>query len=147
MVYKFRYFYTPTHRRHKKDTLRTGGDMSKVTITQAAKMAGISRSYFYKKYIITNQISTLIENNKKLIDVSELIRVFGSIQPEDVSRRQQETVKNTQETHTEDKLVTLLQNQLAEAKQREEWLKAQLEKVTALIEHKTPKKNPTIRFW
>lgn len=114
--------------------------MSRVTITQAAKMANISRSYFYKKYITTNKISTIIENGKKLIDVSELIRVFGRIQLEDVSSTQQETAKNTQKTLSEDKLVTLLQNQLAEAKQREEWLKSQLEKVTALIEDKTPKK-------
>lgn len=114
--------------------------MSKVTITQAAKMAGISRSYFYKKYVTTGNISVVSENNKKLIDVSELIRVFGSIQPGDVSSGQQDTIKNTPETTDKDKLIKLLETQLAESKERENWLKEQLSNTTILLEDKLSRK-------
>lgn len=114
--------------------------MSKITITQAAKMVKISRSYFYKKYVTSGIISVSSDNNKKYIDVSELIRVFGSIQLEDNSSTQQETVKDTQETLEKDKIIKILEAQLAEAKEREMWLKEQLEKTTLMLENKTPKK-------
>lgn len=117
--------------------------MSKVTITQAAKMANISRSTLYKKYITPGIISIILENNKKFIDVSELIRVFGNIQTKDtadVFDTQQKTPKNTQKTDDKDKLISLLESQLAEAKIRETWLKEQLEKTTLLLENKTTKK-------
>ena len=53
--------------------------MTKLTITQAAKQAGISRSTLYKKYITTGVISVESVDDKKFIDMSELIRVFGNV--------------------------------------------------------------------
>jgi hypothetical protein len=98
--------------------------MSKVSISEAIKMAGISRSYFYKKYVNTGILSVLTEDNKKLIDVSELIRVFGSIQ------------LSEQEIPEKDKVVDLLETQLkesqkreTEAKEREVWLKSQIDEL------------------
>lgn len=124
--------------------------MAKVSITQAAKLSQLSRSYFYKKYINTGLISIVIEDNKKLIDVSELMRVCDHIKLEDVSSSQHDTVIDVVKTQEKDKIITMLETQLSEAKaremqlrretqEREEWFKVQLEKATHLLEDKTLK--------
>ncbi len=53
--------------------------MNKVSISEAIRMAGVSRSHFYSKYINTGKISVLAEDDKKLIEISELICVFENI--------------------------------------------------------------------
>lgn len=51
-----------------------------VNISEAAKLAGISRTYLYKKYINTGIMSVSMDKNgNKVIDVSEIVRVFGKI--------------------------------------------------------------------
>lgn len=50
-----------------------------VSITDAAKMAGISRQTMYNKYINAGVITVKRVNDEPKIDVSDLIRVFGSI--------------------------------------------------------------------
>lgn len=111
--------------------------MSKVSITEAAKLAKISRSTLYNKYINTGDISVEQLEDKKVIDVSELIRVFGNVQL-DNQIIQPDTTNNT--TIDKDKLIANLEKQLSEAQQREEWFKQQLEKTIYLIDYKTPKK-------
>lgn len=64
---------------HIVDIYNTVVHMNKVSITQAAKLAGISRSYLYRKYINNGLISVEKEDNQKFIDISELIRVFGDM--------------------------------------------------------------------
>lgn len=128
------------------NNISTGVHMSKVSITQAAKLAGISRSYLYRKYINTGKLSVLTEDDKKLIDVSELIRVFGELQV-DKEQITEYAQSDTQQINTSsqdrDRLIAHLERELAEvkadAKQREEWLKSQLEKATHLLEDKTVK--------
>lgn len=120
--------------------------MAKVSISEAIRMAGVSRSHFYNKYINKGLISVQLEEDKKLIDTSELIRVFGNIQPENNNREHYKTTEDIESTSTKDKIIELLEQQLRDAKQREieakdreEWLKAQLEKTTHLLEDKTVK--------
>lgn len=127
--------------------MSTGVHMSKVSITQAAKMAGISRSYLYRKYINTGKLSVLNEEDKKLIDVSELIRVFGNLHVDSeqgVDSEQSDTQQNNSSSQDKDKLIAYLERELtelkADAKQREEWFKQQLERATHLLEDKTAKK-------
>lgn len=57
--------------------------MAKVNITQAAKLAGISRTTLYNTYIKSGQI-TVSKDHKgnRQIDTSELVRVFGELQTE-----------------------------------------------------------------
>ena len=121
--------------------------MNKVSISEAIRMVNISRSHFYTKYINKDLISITIENNKKLIDVSELIRVFGNIQIENGSKEQLNITENNLKTSEKDRIIELLQQQLNESKsrereanEREEWLKLQLEKTTHLLENKTSKR-------
>jgi hypothetical protein len=121
--------------------------MSKVSISEAIRMVKVSRSHFYKKYVNTGLISITQEDDKKLIDVSELIRVFGNIQLENNTKEHTRTSENATKAQDTDKLITVLEKQLnealareKEALERENWLRGQLERTTALIEDKTPKK-------
>ena len=116
--------------------------MSKVSITQAAKLAKISRSTLYNKYINTGMISVETVEDKKLIDMSELFRVFNNNITQDSNDTPINTVADSveqAENTAKDKIISLLERQLQEAKEREEWLKAQLEKTTHLLEDKTVK--------
>lgn len=116
--------------------------MSKVSISQAAKLAKISRSTLYNKYINTGMISVETVEDKKLIDMSELFRVFNNNITQDSNDTPINTVADSveqAENTAKDKIINLLERQLQEAKEREEWLKAQLEKTTHLLEDKTPK--------
>jgi hypothetical protein len=116
--------------------------MNKVTASEAAKLVAISRQHLYREYINTGKISVTKENNKTLIDISELIRVFPNLKIND-------NVTPLDTNH--DKIVTMLEKQLAEAKEREvdyknqaEWYKSQIDELrhqtNRLIEDKTPKK-------
>ena len=116
--------------------------MSKVSITQAAKLAKISRSTLYNKYINTGMISVETVEDKKLIDMSELFRVFNNNITQDSNDTPINTVADSVEqagNTAKDKIISLLEKQLQEAKEREDWLKAQLEKNTHLLEDKTVK--------
>jgi hypothetical protein len=54
--------------------------MAKVTITDAAKLAGISRAHLYNKYIKTGVISISKDHrDRPYIDTSEILRVFGEL--------------------------------------------------------------------
>ncbi len=53
---------------------------TRLSITEAIELSGISRSQFYSKYINKGRISKLRdENNKVYIDPAELFRVFPNI--------------------------------------------------------------------
>lgn len=117
--------------------------MSKVSISQAAKLAKISRSTLYNKYINTGKISVETIDDKKLIDMSELFRVFNNNISQDSGNVQNNTIIDsvTQEDNTaKDMIISLLEKQLEDARIREEWFKQQLEKTTHLLEDKTTKK-------
>lgn len=113
--------------------------MTKISITKAAKMAGISRQHLYKHYINTGKLSVTKDNDKSTVDISELLRVFP-----DAKELTADTLQNTTVVDSENsELVKLLKAQLAEAKEREEWLKLQLENsqnTIKLLEDKTKKR-------
>lgn len=123
--------------------------MSKLSITQAASAAGISRSHLYKKYINTGIISVEVVDDKKVIDVSEIVRVFGN-----VIKHNPEIHENTQKSlleHSEkDRIIAILERELsdlkAHAKEREEWLKSQIDELrrqhSNLLENKQTTDKP-----
>lgn len=132
--------------------------MSKVSISEAIRLVGISRSQFYTKYINKGIISVQLEDDKKFIDTSELIRVFGNVQLVNSPKEQLKTSDKIINISTDkDKLIAILENQLSEAKirelefkdretqlrretqEREDWFKLQLEKANNLLEDKTNK--------
>ena len=112
--------------------------MAKHTVTEAAKLAGCSRSYFYKKYIRSGIVS--VERDQEgnpLIDTSEILRVSGSLHGE----AHQDTPENTVD-HTAE--LRLLREQLAQAGAREHWLQGKVDQLSdqlaatvRLIEHQS----------
>ena len=125
--------------------------MAKVSISEAIRMAGVSRSHFYNKYINKGLISIQVEDDKKLIEISELIRVFGNIQVENSTKEQVRTVEDIKNIPDNTKIIELLEQQLLEykqreieAKSREEWLQKQIDELRLqqqnLLENKVHKR-------
>lgn len=98
--------------------------MSKVSISKAAKLAGVSRTTFYENYIKKGKIS-ISQNSKgqKEVDVSEILRVFGTLQ-DDTKKSAELNTRNEQVLQSEQ--LSILQERLkgAEAllKEREQEL-------------------------
>jgi hypothetical protein len=99
--------------------------MALVSISQAAKLAGITRSNFYTSYLNQGKISVVRdERNRPCVDTSELLRVFGSLKSEGLGIQQDTTPSYTLGQNTTDSglypLVEQLKQQLAESKEREQ---------------------------
>jgi len=99
--------------------------MALVSISKAAKLAGVNRSNFYTSYLNQGKISVVKdERNRPCVDTSELLRVFGSLKAEGLGIQQDTTPSYTLGQNTTDSglypLVEQLKQQLAEAKQREQ---------------------------
>lgn len=121
--------------------------MALVTITHAARLAGISRQYLYKAYIKTGKVS--VERDSKgspLIETSELLRVFGVFDgewmnaPVDDKSLHVETLEKavdikvlSAELSAKDEVIRRLERQVAEGGEREAWLRQQLERAQAVL--------------
>lgn len=103
--------------------------MSKVSISEAARLAGISRTNLYKTYINTGKISVSRESDKVYIDASELIRVFPECKLNSTNREHGLSYEGNNKTHGNSEIVELLKSQLAEAKEREQWLISQIDEL------------------
>ena len=131
-----------------------GGDMAKVTVTEAARLAGIARQHLYRAYINTGKLSIDKDfNGRPVVDTSELLRVFGELKVshEDDEKRHFKTVEKTNintvsrnEVDGKDEVITLLRQELEESKAREKeilekadarelWLRQQLERAQAVL--------------
>lgn len=121
--------------------------MPKHSISEAARLAGVSRSHFYKKFIRPGVIS--VEKDKDdnpVIDTSEIVRVFGRIQGDTgnaVSGIQNDTPQNDSKNAALEAENRVLREQLAAAAEREKWMQGkidqladQLASTTRLLEHK-----------
>lgn len=72
--------------------------MPLVNLTEAANLAGLSRSYFHTNYIKTGIVSvdrTDVKNPK--VDTSEILRVFGKINQNSSSEQVKEQVETSDE--------------------------------------------------
>lgn len=145
--------------------------MPQVSVSEAARLAGISRSHLYKNYIKQGLISVVRDHQgQPQIDISELLRVFGEIQKntalssktqvEDRSEIQVRTPKiqlKTQENTTETQVqiqvaaleseLKLLREQLAKADEREQFYQQQLKDLTQTIKFLEYKPEPPPRRW
>lgn len=133
--------------------------MATVSITQAAKLAGVARSHFYKTYLDTGVISlSKNQKGKPCIDTSELLRVFGTLQglpPKTGQRTTLEDSTGQSRGQSEDKLIQQekeirqLEQQLREAQTREAWYQAQIQNLTDTMKQlEGPKpQRPWWRIW
>lgn len=142
--------------------------MATVSISEAAKLAGIARSSLYKYYIKTGKLSLSQNGGKRpIIDTSELIRVFGSISSVDTldntvtpDRIQKVTDENCSLSSATDaqKLIDIAvmtetikgqRTMLEQLQQENEWLKDLVNDlrndVKQLTHQKTEPAPPTIK--
>jgi hypothetical protein len=137
--------------------------MAKVSISEGARLAGISRTHLYKRYIHPGKITVeTAGDGTRQIDTAELLRVFGTLDgnTESSSRirhREQELtpVGNSEisllqaELDAVREMLKVREGQLAdaarregEAAEREKWLQGQLSAQTRLLEDKRPAATP-----
>lgn len=117
--------------------------MAKYSIADAARRAKIARSTMYERYINTGKITVekVIMNgiDRTVIDSAEWERVFATT-PADTSRLQvADTGDGHLRTPPDSSMIRLLQDQLQESRQREQWMQNQIDKLTEairLIEHR-----------
>ena len=118
--------------------------MTKISISEAIKLTGISRSHFYKTYINKGIITIDILENKKLIDMSELIRVFGANLKYSPQEQTNTLKQPTKIQPTTDKLIEILEQQIRDFKTREEWLQKQIDELRNtqhnILENKSKRK-------
>lgn len=111
--------------------------MTKVSVSEAARLAGISRGHLYRGYIDPGKISVERDSEAVRIDTSELLRVFGTLTPTGEPSAGAALVPA--ETHLEEE-NTALRERLRESAEREEWHRRhadELMRTTKLLEHKS----------
>ncbi|MGC9128252.1 MAG: hypothetical protein ACP5GA_05925 [Acidithiobacillus sp.] len=132
--------------------------MAKVSISEAARLAGKSRSHLYEKYINRGVITVeTLRDGRKVIDTSELIRVFGSISLAGSTDDNDDSVKDSSghvENDNENSQIKALQaenevlREYLRAKDEEvAWLREQVSKVTALLTHQQSESRARKKWW
>jgi excisionase family DNA binding protein len=111
--------------------------MTLLTLRQAAKTVGVSRSTIYRKVDEGALSATTLPDGTKAIDTSELLRVFGELKPTggDTLRESPATVPQEPAATASDSpeaailktQVELLREELKQAREREGRLLAMLE--------------------
>jgi len=132
--------------------------MARVSITEAARLAGIGRSSFYQTYINKGAISVSKDSSgRKFIETSELMRVFGELgdntsgQTPDIQSQTEERAEVLDVTATEtakDLEIKMLREQLEKTEQREQWLQSQVQNLTDTMKLlEAPKQPQHPRLW
>ncbi|ABB33776.2 hypothetical protein GeomeDRAFT_3343 [Geobacter metallireducens RCH3] len=135
--------------------------MANVTITEAARLAGISRQYLYTKYIKPGVLTVKKdENEKPCIDTAELMRVFNGRLPgpkgqstpdpsSDIHALQNMTRENDIKNAALQAEVEALREAIKAADKRETWLQGKVDELTGqlatahrLLEHKAHPSEP-----
>lgn len=124
--------------------------MAKVSISEAARLAGRSRSTLYEQYIKKGKITVERDfEGRKQIDTSELLRVFGSIQLPDNQTDNGQDSSRQDRTPVPDSVNSVLQAEnealrsLLEVRDKEvQFLREQLSRTTALLTHQKDYQKP-----
>ena len=100
--------------------------MAEVSVSKAARMTGKGRSTI-QRHIKEGKLSTSKDaSGNPVIDTSELLRVYGSLNADEAdkpdSTRQTDTAEPDQTA-----VIETLREELRAAREREEWLKKQIE--------------------
>ena len=117
--------------------------MPALNITDAAKLAGITRQHLHTHYIKQGLISvSRDERNRPTIDTSELLRVFGQLKQVDTDDKHDSTPTDTENAGKTAELtakIEALQEQLREARDREKWYQEQIAGFRLLEHQQQPK--------
>lgn len=132
--------------------------MARVNVSEAAKLSGITRSHFYKKYIKQGLVTVLTDNvGKKYVETSELLRVFGKLEMDTEDSAESTHGKNTILPENTELLLALgesraekrqLETQLSDAHEREAFYQKQITELTNTIKLlEAPKQTQHPRLW
>ena len=132
--------------------------MAKVTVTEAARLAGLGRQQLYRGYISTGKISVERDHqNRPRIDTTEILRVFGEMKgtPEATQNGHNENSEKRYGdkelravSEAKDEVISELRERLREAGEREIWLRHQLERAQAVLtDQRATFLRPWWRFW
>lgn len=126
--------------------------MAKISISEAARLTGKSRTTLHR-LIKTGELSTCHGvRNARMVDVSELIRVFGPFE-----HRPSEHVDTQVSEHSDTGVFVQSEQVIAQLRQEVEHLKTlvsakdshidSLKQAMLLIEYKHPGGSPWWKFW
>lgn len=126
--------------------------MAKVSISEAARLTGKSRTTLHR-LIKTGELSTCYgDRNARMVDVSELLRVFGTLE-----HRPAEQVSGQVSEQTDTGVSAQSEQVIAQLRQEVEHLKTlvsakdshidSLKQAMLLIEHKHTGDSPWWKFW
>lgn len=126
--------------------------MARISISEAARLTGKSRTTLHR-LIKTGELSTCHgARNARMVDVSELIRVFGPIE-----HRPSEQVTSQDSEHSGTGVSAQNEQVIAQLRQEVEHLKTlvsakdshidSLKQAMLLIEHKHTGDSPWWKFW
>lgn len=126
--------------------------MAKISISEAARLTGKSRTTLHR-FIKTGELSTCHgARNARMVDVSELIRVFGPLE-----HRPSEQVVAQVSEHHDTGISAQSEQVIAQLRQEVEHLKTlvsakdshidSLKQAMLLIEHKHIGDSPWWKFW
>lgn len=126
--------------------------MAKISISEAARLTGKSRTTLHR-LIKTGELSTCHgARNARMVDVSELIRVFGPLE-----NRPSEQVNAQTVEHSDTGISSQSEQVIAQLRQEVEHLKTlvsakdshieSLRQVMQLIEHKHTGDSSWWKFW
>lgn len=131
--------------------------MAQVSISEAARLAGISRGGLYKTYLSKGVISVSTNSaGKKSIDTSELLRVFGELKGDSnelLPSEQEYTGElspNEQVETVQDIEIKMLREQVAELKADKAFYQTQVTELTSTMKLlEAPKHSEPIypRLW
>ena len=125
--------------------------MARLSVSEAIRRSGVSRSTFYAKYVNQGLISVSEDKGKKYIDTSELLRVFGELKGEQSEDSVKQSVLDTSgsENTAKDEQIALLKQQLEKAEEREKFYHSQIVSLSSRLEAPIigHKPNPIIRWW
>lgn len=126
--------------------------MAKVSISEAARLTGKSRTTLHR-LIKTGELSTCYgDRNARMVDISELIRVFGTLE-----QRPVEQVSGQINEQTDTGVSAQSEQVIAQLRQEVEHLKTlvsakdshidSLKQAMLLIEHRHTGDSPWWKFW
>jgi hypothetical protein len=112
-----------------------------VNISEAARLAGVSRQTLYKRYITPGVLSVVKDREAPVIDVAELIRVFGELKgPNGIHQAPQANPLALEaELNAVRRQLAEKDSLLRDATEREAWLRGHVVEITGvlrLLEHK-----------
>lgn len=118
--------------------------MALVSISEAARLAGISRTHLYKKYLAEGIISKTTDAvGNSVIDTSEILRVFGKLHGQEESEHLETSSINSllhAELQSENSVLKAKLEMMQQLLDGKDERIADLKQSLVLIEQQKPKK-------